>query len=157
VTQHAPVRVDGVGGVPAALVAQHGHQPALARRSPVHGGVVDAQVGVAVEHEEALAQQRQGAAQRAGGAGQPGRVVGVADVEAERGADARLHLVALVADAHDHALRAVVAQQLELPERERAPGHGQERLGRAAAKRAQPRAQAAGQDRDRREAHWTRR
>jgi len=157
VADYAAARVHRVGDVPAPLVAQNGHQAALATRGAVDAGVVDAQVGVAVEDEEALAQQRQRAAQRPRGAGQAGRVVDVADVEPERRPDARLHLVAAVADAHDHPARAMGAQQLELPERKRAPGHGNERLGRGAAELAQPRAEPAGQDRERGEAHRARR
>ncbi len=57
VAQHAPVAVDGVAGVPAARVAKHGHQPG--QPSPARDrAVVDPQVGVAVEDQEALAEQR---------------------------------------------------------------------------------------------------
>ena len=61
VVEHAAVGEAGVAGVPAAAVLSTVIRRVVAARGALHRAVVDAQVGVAVEDEEALAEVGQGA------------------------------------------------------------------------------------------------
>jgi hypothetical protein len=100
----------GVRGVPAALIAEHSHhrwQPAL---DPGLGGkaIVEAEVGIAVEHEKPFAEQPAGCSDRPERADRRGSVVAVSDLEAESiGTNPLLDLLAQVADAEDDSPCAV--------------------------------------------------
>ena len=111
------------------------------------GAEVDVGEDVAVEHEEAVVEQRLGELQRAAGAERLG-LLDVAQAHAERRAVAEhvAHAGGHVPAGHDDVVDAVAAQPVEHEGDERPVDERDDRLGHGGGQRPQPRALAAGQD-----------
>ena len=111
------------------------------------GGQVHVGQHVAVEHQEALVEQRLGVLERAAGAERP-RLLDVAQPDAEGRAVAEhvAHAAGQVAARHDDVVDAVAAQPVEHEADERAVDERDHRLGHRAGQRPQARALAARQD-----------
>ena len=121
-----------VRGLPAVLVAQHGHRRGQPASRPAIGdvAVVDAEEGVTVKDEEAIAEQRGRLADRPERPVEPRRVVAVGDLDAlairpDRFLD---HLTA-VADAQHDTRHAVVGEEAQLVDEERLAGDLDQALG----------------------------
>src|SRR5665213_2039288 len=146
----------GVGWLPASPVVQHRHHRRQTAGAPGgrRGAIVDPQVRVAVEDEEALAEQLQGAPDRPEGAVEARRIAAVADANpAAAGADALLDRLPAIAGAEHDVGRAVGGEEAQLMNEERVSGHLQQRLGRIGDSRPQTCAQPAGKDAYRGEGH----
>src|SRR5262249_10430954 len=158
VGSNAAVAELDVAGVPPALVPEDGHQ--RRRAGGLEGGLDFAvsafQVGVAVEDEERVSQERQRPADRAGSPPQFRAIERIGNLQAERRAvaDGLLHLLSQVAQAEDDPAHPLVAQLAELVVDERPAGHLQQALGCLLRQRSQPGRQAAGQDGTRQSTHW---
>ena len=89
----------------AVGIFDHGHQGGrlVGEEILFHGEVIDFEIGIAIEHEEGIAEQRQCLVQSSGGATQIGAVVRVAEMNAvgmaiaERG----FNLISQIADAEN--------------------------------------------------------
>src|SRR5581483_2161628 len=151
VAQDPPVLVDDVALVPSAVVAKHGHggHTASARCLP-DGCDVDRQIGIAVEHEEAVVQAPAVGrlADRTGGAAQGGALVRIGDREAERGAVAGKcpDEIGPVAYGKQDAPDALPRQPGELVGKERLAVDWEQGFRQVPTHRAHARAQPARED-----------
>ena len=109
-----------------------------------HVGIVAGEVRVTVQDEEARAEQRQGAPQRAAGPEQHAAIVGIHHLDAELAAiaDHGLDLLGEMRDAQHDPADPVGPQQLELVDDERLAGDLDQRLGDRRGDRLEPRRQA---------------
>ena len=150
--EHTVVCEYDIGGVPLPVVAQDGHHRAQPAALPggSRGTVIELQVGVAVEHQEPLPEQRLCPADRSQRAGQLRPVVAVGDRDPELAAtDQSLELLPQIADAQDGLPHAMLRQQAQLVQQKRLSRDLEQRLWHLAHPRAQSGPEAAGENADR--------
>ena len=111
-----------VAAIPLSRVLQDGHQRGLSSRHErlFHFAEVDRQVGVPVEDEEPIAEERQGPPKGAGSAEQTRPVERIGDLDPEPVAASDLFpdLLPEMADTEDGPPNPLLSEQLQLPEHE---------------------------------------
>src|SRR5436190_10337602 len=88
VTQNLARLKLNVARIPPALVPVNSHEPRLVarRESSRHFPIVNREIGIAIQNEKAIPQQRERAFQRPAGAEQVGTIEGILDPQTQRGA-----------------------------------------------------------------------